>query len=348
MKQFLLPVLLGFILSGSAGAQLGGNHVFSFLNLSPSARVSALGGNLITVRDDDVNLSFLNPGLLNPRMHQQISFNHNFHFSNVQHGYASYGQYVPRLNTTFHLGLQYVNYGEFDATDVFGQVNGTFKAAEYAIVAGGGYQVDERLALGANLKVISSQLESYNSLGIATDLSAVYFDTASQVTATLVFRNIGVQLSTYEDDGQREDLPFEIQVGISKRLRHLPFRFSIIYHNMQRWNLVYDDPTTEENAFLFGDQLEPSTGMGIDNFFRHVIINGEFLFGKLENFRLRFGYNHFMRKELSVDSFGSLAGFSFGGGIKINRFRIDYGRTIFHLAGGISHIGISTNFAEFK
>jgi hypothetical protein len=55
-----------------------------------------------------------------------------------------------------------------------------------------------------------------------------------------------------------------------------------------------------------------------------------------------------MRRELSVDNFRSLAGFSFGAGIKINRFRIDYGRTNFHLAGGTNHLSISTNFSEFR
>ena len=67
-----------------------------------------------------------------------------------------------------------------------------------------------------------------------------------------------------------------------------------------------------------------------------------------ENFRLRVGYNHFMRKELSVDNFGSLAGFSLGGGIKVNRFRIDYGHTTFHLGGGLNQFSISTNLQEFK
>jgi hypothetical protein len=78
-----------------------------------------------------------------------------------------------------------------------------------------------------------------------------------------------------------------------------------------------------------------------------LVFNGEFLFGKKDNFRLRFGYNHLMRKELSVRNLRSLAGFSMGAGLKISRFRIEYGRSILHLGANLNHFSISTNFREF-
>jgi hypothetical protein len=55
-----------------------------------------------------------------------------------------------------------------------------------------------------------------------------------------------------------------------------------------------------------------------------------------------------LRRELSVNNFGSLSGFSFGLGMKVNRFRIDYGRYNLHLAGGLNHFSVSTNINEFK
>ena len=250
--QRLLPFLLLVLSSVQARAQLGGQEVYSFLNLPPSARVTALGGNLITVMDDDVNLAFANPSLLNPQMHQQIAFNYNFHFGDIQNGYAAYANHFPELETTFHAGVQYVNYGEFDERDVFNTVTGTFKAAEYAVTLGAGKQVDERLSLGANVKFISSQLGGFNSAGLTADLAAMYFDTASRFNATVVFKNIGTQLTPYRADNF-EALPFEIQIGISKRLRYLPFRFSVIYHNVQQWNITYDDPNREDTPLFLGE-----------------------------------------------------------------------------------------------
>lgn len=350
MYKHLLPVLFLMALGFGATAQIGGINTYEFLNLAPSARVSAMGANLITIRDDDVNLAMANPSLLNPLMHQQISFSHSFHLAGIQHGYVGYGHYAERLKTSFHGGIQYVNYGEIDATDEMGNIEGQFKAAEYAINMGAAYPVNERMSIGANVKMISSQLAGYSSWGIVSDVAAIYYDTSRQFTATMVFRNMGTQLSTFDELGETEPLPFEIQLGISKRLRYLPFRFSIIYHHFNRWNVLYDDPNAEQGTIFIGDLAteRSATSIYFDNLFRHFIFNGELLIGKKENFRLRFGYNHFLKSELSLENFRSLAGFTYGFGLKINRFRLDYGRTNFHLAGGVNHLTISTNIKEFK
>lgn len=327
----------------------GGDNVFELLNLPTSARITGLGGNLITVIDDDVNLAYANPSLLNPEMHQQLAFSHNFHLNSVKHGYAAYGQYIPSLQTTFHAGVQYVGYGEMEQTDELGQVLGTFKANDYAVTIGAGRKIDERLHIGANLKFLSSQLESYSSIGLAADLGAAYRDTSGLFVATVVARNIGTQLTTFTEDN-REPLPFEIQLGLSKRLRHLPFRFSVIYRYLDRWNISYDDPNTRETEFLFGEAPaeRSDAAVFIDNLFRHFVFNGEFLFGKQDNFRLRIGYNHLLRKELTVENFGSLAGFSFGAGVKIKQFRLEYGHQVYHIAGGVNHLSISTSLQEFR
>ena len=86
MKKLLLSILsLAFYCSSVA--QIGGDHIYEFLNLSSSARVTGLGGNLITVKDDDVALAYGNPATLNSQMHQAISFNHNFHLADISNGY---------------------------------------------------------------------------------------------------------------------------------------------------------------------------------------------------------------------------------------------------------------------
>ncbi len=332
-----------------AQAPIGGEHVYEFLNLSQSARVTGLGGHLITVKDDDVALAYSNPAVLNPSMDMQMSFNHNIHLAGINNGYASFGKHVTSLDATFHGGIQYITYGDFDQTDEFGNILGSFKASEYAFTVGAGKQLYEKLSVGANLKFISSQFEIYNSFGISADLGAFYTDTSGLFSATVVIRNIGGQLSSY--NGTRESIPFDVQVGISKKLRHLPFRFSIIYHNLQSWNILYDDPDTEETTLFLNDGQDNTDNpfsTFTDNLFRHFIFSGEFLLGKKENFRMRFAYNHFQRKELSVNNYRSLSGFSMGLGLKVNRFRIEYGRGFYHLAGGLNHFSISTNIREFR
>jgi len=351
MKQLSLLLSLFTFLTAiplEGQAPLGGRRIYTFLDLPASARITALGGNLITVKDDDHTLAFANPSLLNKEMHQQVAVNHSFHVADIQNGYVSYAHHSEPLNLTFHGGLQYISYGTFDAADEFGQVQGTFKAADYALTLGAGYQLYDKVSLGANLKIINSQLEAFDSWGTSLDLAAHYRDTSGRFTATLLIQNAGFQLSTYQE-GNRELLPLNVQFGLSQRLKYLPFRLSVIFHSLQQWDLRYDDPDALQEDFIFGGepQEESSFSQNVDNFFQHIIFNGEFLLGRNENFRLRLGYNHHRRQELSVSNFRSLAGFSGGVGFKVKRFRIDYGRGVYHLGGAVNHLTLSTNLGSF-
>ncbi len=348
MKYTLLFFLLG--ISSFLFAQIGGNNVYEFLNLAQSPRVTALGGSYITGADRDVSLAYSNPAALNRLMHQQLSFSTEFYFSGtgILHGYAGYGHHLEQKDIMLHGGIQYITYGKFDGRDVFANDVGTFKSSEYAITFGAGKQFSEKLSGGANLKIITSQLEGFNSFGMALDFAGMYVDTARQVTASIVFKNAGLQLTSY--DGTKEPIPFEIQAGFSKKLKYLPFRISVLGTNLQRWNILYDDPNEVDDTLLFGeDPKEDSKALLLfDNFFRHIVFGGEFLFGKKENFKVRIGYNHLRRAELNQDNLRSLAGFSAGTGFNIKKFSFDYGIAFYHVGGTVHHLGIATNFQQFK
>ena len=344
-RILLSTFCIAFLFQNADSQVIGGDNIYEFLNLSPSARITALGHHLISVQDDDVNLAFQNPAALNLDMHHQISFSHNFFPADIGHSHVAFGQHIEKWQTTFHLNLQAFSYGDFNATDDVGNIIGTFDAAEQAITIGAGRKLYERVTLGANVRLVTSRFESYNSTGLTGDFAAMYHDTASNFSLTLAFKNFGRQLSTYTPDN-REPMPFEMQAGLSKRLKYLPFRFSIIYRYLDKWNITYDDPNSEEDTF-FGSVESGGDNNFVDNLARHFVFSGEFLFGAKDNFRVRVGYNHLRRKELTVRNLRSLTGFSMGVGLKINRFRIDYGRSITHIGSGLNHLSISTNLKEF-
>lgn len=346
-KMRLVYTIIFVLFNLGAFAQIGGNNVYEFLNTSNSARVTGLAGNLITIRDNDVNLAYFNPASLNESMHQGISFNYNFHLDGISEGYAAYAHHVDKWGITLHAAAKFLSYGEFNATDVFGNINGTFKASDNAFVVGASRVLYDKLSIGLNIKAISSSLETYSSFGLSSDLAVMYHDTSAHFNITLLAKNMGSQLSKYND--LKEDLPFEMQIGISKMLKHLPFRWSIIYTNMNRWNVLYDDPDNEENTLIIGDlQTEDSPSkIFFDNLGRHFIINGEFLFGKRKMFNVRFGYNHLLKKEMKERNLKSIAGFSYGVGFRLKMFQISYGHTQYHLAGGTNHLSISTNLQQF-
>lgn len=326
----------------------GGQSTFQFMSLSPSARATGLGGLAITIKDDDLALAALNPGALNKNMHGRLTFQHNFFLSDIQHGYTAYGWAIPKSEFSMQAGIQYMNYGDIQQADPFGNVSGKVKASETAFNVGLSRALGPRLSIGLNAKLGVSTLDVYKASALLADAGILFADSASRFSAALVLRNAGAELNAYAN--QREDLPLDLQLGISKRLKYLPFRIAIIAHHLQRWNIRYNDPNApKEDVLLFGSD-NAQTGAGdnvIDNFFRHLIFNGEFLFGRNEGFRLRFGYNHLRKQELSVQNYRSLAGFSAGLGLRISRFRIDFGYAAYHLAGGVVHMGISTNLRDF-
>lgn len=343
-----LSIFIGcifFVLN--AKAQIGGKSVFGFLNLAPTARATAVGNGLLVVREDDLGLGLVNPSLLNPQNHQSLTFNHEFYPAKIQHGYFGYGHYVNKWKTTFQGGIQYMNYGTFTLADEYGNQLGNFKSNEVAFLIGAGYQLSNRLSVGSNLKFVTSNLESYSANALALDLAATYYDTSSRLGLTFLMQNIGSQLGKYNI---KENIPYNVSIAISKKLKYLPLRWMITMHDLNRWNMLYDDPNADGNILFNGNETQTTNQFSTwtDNFFRHFTFGGEFLFGKKEVFRVRFGYNHQKRKEFSVANYRSLAGFSGGFGITIKQFRLDYGFAKYHLAGGTNQISISTNLNRFR
>lgn len=345
-QHVLLALCL--MMASSLNAQIGGKHHFEFLNIPNSARITALGGYLNTVKDDDVALALTNPAMLNESVHGALAFHHNFYVSDIQNGYFGYGHHLKKANVSLHGGVQYITYGEFEETDAIGQNLGEFNANEMAIVIGASRQLNENYSVGMNLKHISSRFESYTSSAIAGDISAMYFNPEKQWAVTIALTNFGMVYEDYTEQTEAS-MPTQLQIGFSKRLKHLPFRYSIIAHHLEEWNIAYDDPNVSDNTILFGEEGDSDDGASfIDNLARHFVFNGEFLLGKEENFRLRLGYNNLRRADLNLLNQFTLSGFTFGVGLKVNRFRVDYGYGGYHYASNAHHFSISTNIKEFR
>ena len=344
--KLLLPLFCTFS-SFLFGQTAGGRYTYSFLTLPNSARVTGLAGTQISIQDDDINLAYVNPASLNAKTSGSLSLSHQFHFADIQQTYFAYGHHLKKWGIHSHAALHHINYGDFNYGDEIGKLDGSFSASETALILGASYSIQNKLHLGANLKNIFSSLESYNSYGLAIDLGAIYYIDSAYTSIGLVIKNLGGELISYA--AENRSAPLDIQIGFTKRLKHLPFRFGVIFNQLQLWDVRYDDPNKEQVSNVFGESSQQSEFQkSTDNFFRHLTFNGEFLLGKNQNLRLRGGYNHIRRKELSVQSLRSMAGFSLGLGIKISYFKLDYGIGFHHIAGGTHHLSISTQLRDFK
>ena len=326
----------------SLSAQIGGRHVYDFLNLSTGPAITALGGVNVSVIEDDVNLAYQNPALCTDSMDNHLSLSYTDYLADIGFGYAGYSKTIPQLGS-MHTGIQFVNYGEFQEADALGNRLGTFNAYDLAWVIGGSRQLG-RFRYGTQVKVISSQLApGFSSLGFAADLGASYLAKNRLFSAGLVIRNMGFQISPYADTDLRESLPTQIIIGISNRLKYMPFRFSITAIHLEQAQLVFEDPDRLVEIDLNGNEIDNSPS-SLDKVFRHLVFGGEFLLGNA--MRIRVGYNHMRRQELRSINRGGMTGFTLGTGIRLKRIHIDYGFGSYGL-NGLFHthqFGIGINF----
>jgi len=343
MRSCIISIGFLVLLSQAGMAQKGGESTYSFLGLTNSARVAALGGEVVSLMDDDINLVFHNPALLTSGMHNHLNFNYVNYFAGVNYGYASYGYSRENIGN-FAAGMHYVDYGTFDYTDELGQELGTFRASEYALnLFYSRSVIDTFFTVGVNLKPIYSSFEQYNSFGIALDAGITYHNPRTLTTVGLVAKNMGTQITSYT--GTREKLPFEILVGITQGLAHAPFRFNVTYQHLERWDLTYSTEE-DESSNSMGEEAEKS-GFDVfgDKLMRHLVFGVEFLLGK--NFHIDLGYNYKRRQEMKVSVRPGMVGFSMGFGFKVSKFHFAYGRSTYHLAGATNHFSLTTNLSEF-
>lgn len=343
MRKLAFLLVLMMCSSTFLLAQLGGDATFQFLDLPGSARATALGGDQLGLLDRDPNLAMHNPALLSDTMHQQAAWNVARYVADINFGQAVYAHKLDSL-TTLGVGVKYISLGDFVATDPTGNVEGSFHGNEQALT----FLASRRkgkFRFGLGLKTIFSTLESYSSVGLAADAGVSFHNPESRFTASLLVRNFGQQVSTYYDGAEKEPLPFDVQIGFSKRLKYMPFRFLVTAHHLHQWDIRFDDPRDQESDVFFGQDTTSSSNF-TDKLFRHFILGGEFYFGK--NVTIRLGYNYLRRQELALEDKKGLLGFSFGVAVRVKRFYIEYGRARYHYADGINHFTISMNLNEFK
>ena len=178
-----------FLLSTNVFSQIGGKYVYQFLNLAQSPRQAALGGKTVTVVDYDVNQAFYNPATINQKMHNRLSANYGSYYGEVSYGTAAYAYTYDRHLQTFHAGISYINYGTFEGRDEVGNLTSDFTGSEAALSLGYAYNLPwTDMYIGANAKLISSTLESYNSWGAAVDLGFLYVDYDNDINYGLTIR----------------------------------------------------------------------------------------------------------------------------------------------------------------
>ena len=321
---------------------LGGQSVFNFLKLSNTPQLTALGGVNVSQTSNDIGLAFNNPAQLRPEMHTQLNVVFNDYYAGIKVYHLSCGFHHKKINTSFGGGISYFDYGNVSETDASGNILGRFSPRDWAIQLSASRQYLERWNYGMTVKFINSSYSQYKSNGIAFDAGVIYSDSSKLFSAGVLVKNLGFQIQKYAD-AQAEELPFDLQLGATIKLRNAPLAFSLTSQRSNRFNIRYEDTLFNiENNFTNSNQQKFSFGKLTDHlvFAATVFINS--------NIEAMAGYNFLRRRELNIGNSGNgLNGFSLGAGVKLGKLWFRYARSYFQSNTALNQIGLNIQLNQY-
>ena len=315
LKAFYVTLL--FVLTGSVltvAQPLGGQRIFSFLDLPTHARVATLGGQVATAIGPDGAYHLNNPALAD--------------------SVSPIRSKGPDRHAGWAIGMQYLSYGQFDLTDPAGNSLGTFSANDYAVSLTHS-RTEGNFTLGATIKAVGSSIETYSAFGMLADLGGVWRHPNHRLTFGLVAKNVGYLIKNYGPADAT--LPFDLQAGVTLKPQHAPIRLTVTAHHLQRFDISYNDPNLNVRYDLSGNPI-PTTTSVTEKLARHLSVGAELLVSK--NVHLLVGYNHQKRAEGTLTTGGGSAGISFGASVQAKAFQLTYGRFTSVPTAGTSQLSV--------
>lgn len=298
MKKYVLALFLG-IFSIISQAQESQTE-YNFLRLPISAHAAALGGDNITIIEDDASLMFSNPALASSVSDMTIGLSYMNYMKGANYMGASFTK-AMNDKSTLAGGILYMNYGKMKEVDENNVQTGEFSASEIAVEAIFSYELARNLVGGITGKFITSYIGSYNSIAVGVDLGLNWYDPERQWSVSAVAKNLGGQVKAYDDNFGK--MPFDLQLGVSKTFAALPVRVSATLVDLTHFNY---------------------------RFINHLNLGAEVLLS--ESLWIGGGYNFRRANDMTIgvgdDESSHGAGFSFGGGINLERFKLNvsYGK----------------------
>ena len=314
MKKFVFALFLG-LFSTILKAQESQTE-YNFLRLPVSAHAAALGGDNITIIEDDPSLMFSNPALAASVSDMTVGLSYMNYMKGANYMGASFTK-AMNDKATLAGGIQYMNYGKMKEVDENNVQLGEFNASEIAVEAIFSYELAKNLVGGITGKFITSYIGSYNSIAVGVDLGLNWYDPEHEWSVSAVAKNLGGQVKAYDDNFGK--MPFDLQLGVSKTFAALPVRVSATLVDLTHFNY---------------------------RFINHLNLGAEVLLS--ESLWIGSGYNFRRANDMKIgvgdDESSHGAGFSFGGGINLERFKLNLSYGKYHAASSSIMVNLAYVF----
>ena len=315
MKKGLLAIGCWLFAVGMQAQEA--QEVYSFLRLPVSAHVAALGGDNVTLTNDDATVIFHNPALITGVSDKTLNVNFMTYMEGCTVASASFVK-AYKERASWGVSGQYMSYGEIKETTVANQQTGTFSPKDIALAGSFAYLLSDRISGGITGRFISSTIGSYSSAAVAVDLGLNYQDTERGWSISAVARNLGGQIKAYDDDFER--IPFDLLVGVSRQLPNAPLTFHATLARLNNW----------DQAFI-----------------KHLAVGADIRLGS--TIFVSGGYNFRRSSEMKIyededTSSNHGAGLSLGAGLELERFKLTVGYGKYHVSASSLLVNLSYVF----
>lgn len=277
---------------------------YNFLRLPVSAHAAALGGDNISIIEDDESMIFNNPALLSSVSDKTINLNYMNYMSGANTASAAFNRIIKE-RASVAASAQFIDYGKMKEMDENNVQTGEFSAKDISIAGYFSYMLTERIAGGITAKFVTSYIGDYNSIAMGIDLGLNYYDPDKEWSVSLVAKNLGGQMKAYDD--QYDRMPIDVQLGASKRFAHMPFRISATLVDLNHLDYKFINHLVAGADII----ISPTIWVGI-------------------------GYNFRRANEMKItETDGSSshgAGLSFGAGINLERFKLNLAYGKYHVS----------------
>ena len=312
MKKGLLA--FSFMLSVVGMWAQESQEVYSFLRLPVSAHVAALGGDNVSLTNDDATVIFHNPALMIGVTDKTLNVNYMTYMEGSTTASASFVR-AYKERGSWGLSAQYMSYGKIKETTAANQQTGTFSPKDIALAGSFAYMLSNRISGGITARFISSTIGSYSSSGVAVDLGLNYQDLERGWSVSAVARNLGGQIKAYDEEFER--IPLDLLVGVSRQLPNSPLTLHATLARLNNW----------DQAFI-----------------KHLAVGADIRLSP--SFFVSAGYNFRRSSEMKIyedeeTSANHGAGLSLGGGIELERFKLTVGYAKYHVSASSLLVNLS-------
>ena len=299
---FCLFFTLISVLTWAQDSQTG----YNFLRLPVSAHAAALGNDNISIIEDDPSLMFHNPALLSSVSDKSLNLNYMNYMEGANAASASFSKIVKE-KATIGVMAQFLDYGKMKEVDEHNVQTGEFSAKDIAIAGALSYQLGTNIVGGITARLITSYIGDYNAFAMGVDLGVNYYDPEKEWSVSATVKNLGGELDAFEEEYNK--LPLDLQIGASKRLIGSPLRLSATLVDMNHLN---------------------------KKFIHHLVAGADIILSP--QIYLAVGYNFRRASEMEIvsndEERGSShgAGLSLGGGIQLDRFKLNIAYGKYHVS----------------